>query len=102
MSTYSQLHSSSSCSGLVGVKERPMPEEFSRRRFLVQGGKVLLAGGATMTAGPLLSACNWFAKSGPTSTTDASYTYPPFPPVPASALVQDALNKIPNPQTPSP
>src|SRR5712691_2802758 len=75
-----------------------MPEEFSRRRFLVQGGKVLLAGGATVTAGPLLSACDWFAKSGPTSTTEVSYTYPTFTPVPDSALVQDAMNKILKPK----
>src|SRR6266478_1257919 len=98
MSTYSKVHPPSSNSGLVGVKERPMPEGFSRRRFLVQGGKVLLAGGATVTAGPLLSACDWFAKSGPTSTTEVSYTYPTFTPVPDSALVQDAMNKILKPK----
>src|SRR5467141_1830170 len=71
-----------------------MPEGFSRRRFLVQGGKALLAGGAIGTAGPLLSACDWFAKSGPMSTTEVTYTYPTFTPVPDSALVQDAMNKI--------
>src|SRR2546428_3926074 len=75
-----------------------MPEGFSRRRFLVQGGKALLAGGAIGTAGPLLSACDWFAKSGPTSTTEVTYTYPTFTPVPDSALVQDAMNKILKPK----
>jgi len=75
-----------------------MPEEFSRRRFLVQGGKALLAGGAIGAAGPLLSACDWFAKSGPTSITDVTYTYPTFTPVPDVALVQDAMNKILKPK----
>src|SRR5207245_10899879 len=75
-----------------------MPEGFSRRRFLVQGGKALLAGGAIGTAGPLLSACDWFAKSGPTSTTEVAYTYPTFTPVPDVALVQDAMKRILKPK----
>src|SRR5712692_6804384 len=75
-----------------------MPEAFSRRKFLVQGGKALLAGGAIGTAGPLLSACDWFAKSGPTSSTEVAYTYPTFTPVPDVALVQDAMNKILKPK----
>src|SRR2546428_7668468 len=71
-----------------------MADTFSRRSFLFQGGRVLLAGGAVATAGPLLEACDWFAKSGSTSTTEVTYTYPTFTPVPDSALVQDAMNKI--------
>src|SRR5260370_7647052 len=75
-----------------------MSETFSRRKFLVQGGKVAVAGGAIAAAGPLLSACDWFAKSGPTSATEVAYTYPTFTPVPDVALVQDAMNKILKPK----
>src|SRR5258707_13013123 len=75
-----------------------MPETFSRRKFLVQGGKAVAAGGAIAAAGPLLSACNWFAKSGPTSTTEVSSTYPTFTPVPDSACVKAAMNKILKPK----
>src|SRR5229473_1065109 len=75
-----------------------MPETFSRRKFLVQGGKAVVAGGAIAAAGPLLSACDWFAKSGPTSATEVAYTYPTFTPVPDVALVQDAMNKILKPE----
>src|SRR6266851_4270414 len=75
-----------------------MPETFSRRKFLVQGGKAVVAGGAIAAAGPLLSACDWFAKSGPTSATEVGYTYPTFTPVPDVALVQDAMNKILKPK----
>src|SRR6266851_4316392 len=75
-----------------------MPETFSRRKFLVQGGKAVVAGGAIAAAGPLLSACDWFAKSGATSATEVGYTYPTFTPVPDVALVQDAMNKILKPK----
>src|SRR5260370_17133713 len=75
-----------------------MPETFSRRKFLVQGGKAVVAGGAIVAGGPLLSACDWFAKSGPTSATEVAYTYPTFTPVPDVALVQDAMNKILKPK----
>jgi putative aldouronate transport system substrate-binding protein len=75
-----------------------MSETFSRRKFLVQGGRAVVAGGAIAAAGPLLSACDWFAKSGPTSATDVAYTYPTFTPVPDVALVQDAMNKILKPK----
>src|SRR5258708_40357828 len=75
-----------------------MPETFSRRKFLVQGGRAVVAGGAIAAAGPLLSACDWFAKSGPTSATEVAYTYPTFTPVPDVALVQDAMNKILKPK----
>ncbi|PYP69209.1 MAG: hypothetical protein DMD41_17215 [Gemmatimonadetes bacterium] len=71
-----------------------MADTFSRRSFLFQGGRVLLAGGAVATAGPLLEACDWFAKSSPTSTAEVTYTYPTFTPVPDVQLVQDAINKI--------
>jgi putative aldouronate transport system substrate-binding protein len=72
-----------------------MPEPFSRRKFLVQGGKGLLAGGAIAAAGPVLSACDWFSKaSSSTSIAQVSYTYPTFTPVPDVGLVQDAINKI--------
>src|SRR5260370_32388474 len=75
-----------------------MSETFSRRKFLVQGGKAVVAGGAIVAGGPLLSACDWFAKSGPTSATEGAYTYPTFTPVPDVALVQDAMNKILKPK----
>lgn len=71
-----------------------MPEALSRRKFMVQGGKLLVAGGAVTAAGPLLAACDWFGKSSPTSTAEVTYTYPTFTPVPDSGLVQDAINKI--------
>src|SRR5260370_2452237 len=75
-----------------------MPETFSRRKLLAQGGRAVVAGGAIAAAGPLLSACDWFAKSGPTSATEVAYTYPTFTPVPDVALVQDAMNKILKPK----
>src|SRR5260370_1256734 len=71
-----------------------MSETFSRRKFLLQGGKAVVAGGAIAAAGPLLSACDWFAKSGPTSATEVGYTYPTFTPWPEWVLRQDAMNKI--------
>jgi putative aldouronate transport system substrate-binding protein len=72
-----------------------MPEPFTRRKFLVQGGKGLLAGGAIVAAGPVLSACDWFSKaSSSTSTAQVAYTYPTFTPVPDVSLVQEAINKI--------
>ncbi len=76
-----------------------MPEALSRRKFLIQGGKsVLLAGGTIASAGPLLAACDWFAKSTPTSATQVTYSYPTFTPVPDVQLVQDAINKIMQPR----
>src|SRR5256886_16706790 len=71
-----------------------MADTFSRRSFLFQGGRVLLAGGAVATAGPLLEAWEWFAKPSPPSTAEVTYTYPTFTPVPDVQLVQDAINKI--------
>jgi len=71
-----------------------MPEAFTRRTFLVGGGKVVLAGGALAVAGPVLGACEWFAKSSPTSTAEVTYSYPTFTPVPDAQLVQEAINKI--------
>jgi putative aldouronate transport system substrate-binding protein len=71
-----------------------MSKSLSRRRFLAEGGKTILAVGAMSTAAEtLLSAC------GPAATTTTgpvavSYTYPTFTPVPDVQLVQDAINKI--------
>src|SRR5260221_6855557 len=71
-----------------------MSKPLSRRRFLAEGGKTILAAGAMSTAvETLLSAC------GPAAATTSgsvavSYTYPTFTPVPDVQQVQDALNKI--------
>jgi putative aldouronate transport system substrate-binding protein len=71
-----------------------MSKSLSRRRFLAEGGKTILAVGAMSTAAEtLLSAC------GPAATTTTgpvavSYTYPTFTPVPDVQQVQDAINKI--------
>ena len=72
-----------------------MSEPLTRRRFLTQGGRTVLLGGAAIgIGGPLLEACDWFAKSTPTSTAEVSYTYPTFAAVPDVQLVQDAINKL--------
>jgi putative aldouronate transport system substrate-binding protein len=71
-----------------------MSKSLSRRRFLAEGGKTILAVGTLSGAAEtLLSAC------GPAATTtsgsvEVSYTYPTFTPVPDVQQVQDALNKI--------
>lgn len=71
-----------------------MSESLSRRRFLVNGGKAVLAAGAIGgiggAAGELLAAC----ASPSSGATEVSYTYPTFTPVPDVKLVQDAINKI--------
>lgn len=75
-----------------------MANSVSRRTFLTQGGRVLVAGGAIAAAGPLLEACDWFARSSPASTTQVSYTYPTFTPVPDVQLVEDAINQLMKPR----
>src|SRR5258708_36430737 len=71
-----------------------MSKSLSRRRFLSEGGKTILAVGTLSGAAEtLLSAC------GPAATTtsgsvEVSYTYRTFTPVPDVQQVQDALNKI--------
>lgn len=76
-----------------------MSEALTRRKFLTQGGRAVLVGGATMgAAGPLLAACDWFAKATPTSTAEVAYTFPTFTPLPDVQLVQDAINKLMKPR----
>src|ERR1051326_1371938 len=72
-----------------------MSESLSRRRFLVNGGKTILATGALTSLGgatsALLSACDSSSSTGP---NEVSYSYPTFTPVPDVQDVQDAINKI--------
>src|SRR4029077_17115204 len=76
-----------------------MSEALTRRKFLTQSGRAVLVGGATVgAAGPLLAACDWFAKATPTSTAEVSYTFPTFTALPEVQLVQDAINKLMKPR----
>ena len=71
-----------------------MSKAVSRRRFMIDGGKTLLAAGAIGgTAGTMLSACGPAATST-SGNVEISYTYPTFTPVPDVQMVQDAMNKI--------
>src|SRR6266481_512386 len=75
-----------------------MSKSLSRRRFLAEGGKTILAVGTLSGAAEtLLSACGPAAATT-SGSVEFSYSYPTFTPVPDVQLVQDAINKIMQPR----